>query len=128
MTKTTRPNVAAKRLKWVFFGFALVLILCIFANEILLDQRLPIVSVENANQLIKDCKVKEVYEIGAPSQRRPNRLRSVIELKDGNVMQTEYGIHVAVFDEAIKASNCAISSTPCEISKSCGIHPSKTHK
>ena len=125
MTKPTQPDVTTKRLMWVFIGFWLVLLLCIIANAILLEQRLPIIAVQDANQLIKDCKVKEVYEIGSPSQRRPNRLRTVIELKDGNVMQTEYGIHVAVFDEAIKSSGCAIPSTPCEISKSCGIHSSK---
>lgn len=125
MTSTAQPNVATKRLIWIFIGFWVVLFLCIIANAILLEQRLPIISVQDANQLIKDCKVKEVYEIGSPSQRRPHRLRTVIELKDGNVMQTEYGIHVAVFDEAIKGSGCAIPSTPCEISKSCGIHSSK---
>lgn len=121
MASTKKPDTATKRLKWVFFGFGAVILSCIIVNEILLEQRLPIIAVQDANQLIKECKVKEVYEIGSPSQRRPNRLRSIVELKDGNSMQTEYGIHVAVFDEAIKTSGCSVPSTPCDISKSCGL-------
>jgi hypothetical protein len=85
------------------------------AYAVLLENRHTRVSIDQVNLLIKDCKVSKVYEIGSPSHRRPNRLRTIIELKDGQTLQTELGTHATVFKPAIDSVECPVSIATLEI-------------
>lgn len=94
--------------KWILFGFILAFVLSGIAYVVLLEKQYPHVSIDSGNQLIKSCKVAKVYEVGSPSHRRPHRLRTMFELKDGQIMQTELGMHATVFKAAIDDVDCPV--------------------
>lgn len=100
--------------KWIMFGFIFVFVTSVITYGILLELRYPIVSIPEGNRLIAECKVTKIYEIGSPSQRRPNRVRTLLDLKDGKTVQTEYGTRLAVFQEAIDGIDCPLESKPLQ--------------
>jgi hypothetical protein len=120
---TTNGDDTPPEFKWAIFSGSMILGVSIIGFAILQDNRYAAVSVKAANQVIKECKVARVEEIGSPSMRRPSRVRTVIELKDGSVMQTPHGTYFEAHQDAINDTNCPLETVQLQDDISADDHP-----